>query len=205
MVGRRLGRGAATAIGTAIAMSAIMPPTAGADASWCKHAHDIPVVGTVAEARRATLCLINQERIARGIPLIHTQSSLRTVAKRYARELVRKRRFAHESANGASVLDRVKRTNYKARAAHFSLGETLAWGIGPFSTPFEIVDAWMHSREHKRLILDRRFTEMGIGVTLGTPEGDDYTFHSENAETGETETIVLPSSTYTAVFAAPRR
>jgi uncharacterized protein YkwD len=48
-------------------------------------------------------------------------------------------------------------------------------------------DAWMHSPPHRRVILDRSFREIGIGVARGVPvpdQGDGATFVLDLGEVG---------------------
>jgi uncharacterized protein YkwD len=43
------------------------------------------------------------------------------------------------------------------------------------------MEAWMNSPEHRENILTRGYRELGIGITLGTPE--------DGAEAGATYTV----------------
>ena len=36
-----------------------------------------------------------------------------------------------------------------------------------FNTPEEVIEGWMHSPEHRRVITDRDFTETGIAEAAG--------------------------------------
>ena len=49
------------------------------------------------------------------------------------------------------------------------IGETLAWGRGSGSTRAAIVRAWLASPSHRRVVLDERYREIGLGVALGLP------------------------------------
>jgi uncharacterized protein YkwD len=78
--------------------------------------------------------------------------------------------FDHVSrVTGSTLVGRVKRTAYLARAQGWSLGENLAWGAGSRATPRETVQAWMRSPGHRQNILTRNFREIGVGVVLGAP------------------------------------
>jgi uncharacterized protein YkwD len=50
------------------------------------------------------------------------------------------------------------------------VGENIAWGSQELATPRSIVNGWMHSPGHRANILNRRFREIGIGVSRGAPE-----------------------------------
>jgi uncharacterized protein YkwD len=45
----------------------------------------------------------------------------------------------------------------------------LAWGTRGRSTPAAAVEAWMESDRHRRVLLRRRYRDVGVGVALGTP------------------------------------
>jgi uncharacterized protein YkwD len=47
----------------------------------------------------------------------------------------------------------------------------LAWGTGSLGSPPAIVQAWLNSPGHRRLVLKRGFRDVGIGVVAGYPFG----------------------------------
>jgi uncharacterized protein YkwD len=47
------------------------------------------------------------------------------------------------------------------------LGEDLAWGTGSDALPEAIVQAWMDSPPHRRIMLDCRFSQLGVGIATG--------------------------------------
>jgi uncharacterized protein YkwD len=49
------------------------------------------------------------------------------------------------------------------------VGENLGWGWGVGASPSRIVEAWMHSPEHRKILLRPSYQEVGIGVALGGP------------------------------------
>jgi len=53
------------------------------------------------------------------------------------------------------------------------LGEALAWGELQLGQPARLIDALMHSAEHRAIILDPRFRELGIGLAVGVPVAGD--------------------------------
>jgi uncharacterized protein YkwD len=48
-------------------------------------------------------------------------------------------------------------------------GEDLGWGTGDRATPNSLVDAWLNSAEHRRVLLSPLYEEVGIGVAQGAP------------------------------------
>ena len=49
------------------------------------------------------------------------------------------------------------------------LGQTLGWGWGTSATPAAVIDAWLHSTSHRRIVLSSRYRRVGIGIVRGTP------------------------------------
>jgi uncharacterized protein YkwD len=121
---------------------------------------------TVALANSA-LCLVNQERTSRGLRPLKSNRHLARAAGGHARDMVARGYFSHDSTNGASFVDRIRKAGYVPSRAFPSLGEDLAWGSGPLGTPREIVQSWMESPGHRANILNPRFREGGMGVAFG--------------------------------------
>lgn len=117
----------------------------------------------------AALCLVNQERTSRGLKPLKANKRLGKAATGHADEMVAKGYFSHDSANGASFVDRIRNAGYIAKRALPTLGEDLAWGSGPLGTPREIVKGWMESPGHRANLLNRKFREAGMGVAFGDP------------------------------------
>lgn len=127
----------------------------------------------------AALCLVNQERTARGLKPLKANKRLAAAAARHAQDMVAKNYFSHDSADGATFVDRIRKAGYLPARTLPSLGEDLAWGSGPLGTPREIVKGWMESAGHRANILNRKFREAGMGVAFGDPgagmDGVTYT------------------------------
>lgn len=122
-----------------------------------------------AHAAAALRCLIASERAARGLPSWRADRRLALAARRHARDMVRRRYFGHRSPGGRNVVRRVGRTGYYRQCMPCSVGENLHWGRGPGTAPAAIVRAWMRSPAHRRVLMSRRFDEVGIGMVRGTP------------------------------------
>jgi uncharacterized protein YkwD len=111
---------------------------------------------SVATLREAVLCLINQERAARGLPGLRPSSRLDRAAQRHTQAMVSTAYFSH----GADFTLRFSAAGYDWRAA----GENIASG---YTTPGSVVAAWMASTGHCRNILSPTFRDAGTGVTVG--------------------------------------
>ena len=63
---------------------------------------------------------------------------------------------------------RIRATGYLPGASVWSIGENLAWGPGRPGSPKRIVASWMHSPEHRGVLLGG-FRDIGVGMTKGAP------------------------------------
>jgi uncharacterized protein YkwD len=116
--------------------------------------------------QRATLCLINSERRSRALPALHPDSHLRRAAAGHARDMVRRRYFAH-----GDVLGRISHSGYLTGIARWRVGENLGWGWGTGASPRAIVRTWMGSAGHRRNILAAGFSDVGVALASGSPAG----------------------------------
>lgn len=123
----------------------------------------------MAATRDATLCLVNEQRVAAGLPALTSQPQIEGVATQYSQAMVDRRFFDHTSPSGENLQQRL--AGYLFGADGWSIGENIAWGEGPTATPAVIVGGWMHSAGHRANILSSEFREIGIGIVSGTPTG----------------------------------
>jgi uncharacterized protein YkwD len=122
------------------------------------------------EAVAATLCLLNAQRAAHGLPALTEVSTLDRAAGAYAGDMVARRFFDHVSPGGGTMMDRIKASGWLSAPGGWSAGENIAWGSGDLGTPARIVDGWMHSAPHRANILNGSFAEIGIGIAAGAPQ-----------------------------------
>jgi uncharacterized protein YkwD len=115
--------------------------------------------------RREVLERVNDERLRHGRDPLLRHSALDRAAQRHAEDMLRRRYFSHVGPEGESVRDRVRATGYRWRV----VGENLA--SGPRS-PAEAVRGWMGSPAHRRILLDDRFSDLGVGYAEGGPARD---------------------------------
>ena len=140
-----------------------------AHAATCASAHVAPAVAPIGITRATVLCLLNNERAARGLAPLVSQATLESAATRYSQTMVQQRFFAHVSPSGQTLRQRL--AGYIGSADDFTVGENLAWGEGALATPASIVRGWMNSDGHRANILNAAFAEIGIGIVLGSPVG----------------------------------
>lgn len=154
----------------AIAVVAVVP-TPNASAATCAGADTIPAAGNVAQVRAATLCLLNAERAQHGRQPLRANAGLALAGTRHARDMVRRRYFAHQSRAGRTFDDRIRTTGYLRGARGATVGENLGWGSGSLATPRAMLRTWMNSSGHRANILRPAFREVGIAVVTRTPRG----------------------------------
>jgi uncharacterized protein YkwD len=118
----------------------------------------------------ATLCLLNEQRADHGLEAFSRSTTLDRAADDYAADMVKRRFFDHVSPGGGTMMDRIKAAGW-APSGSWSAGENIAWGSGSLATPASIVNGWMHSAGHRANILNGSFSQIGIGIAAGAPQG----------------------------------
>jgi uncharacterized protein YkwD len=81
--------------------------------------------------------------------------------------------FSHDG--DGTPESRASNAGYMVGAQAWGIGEDLFWGAQRRSTPNATVNAWMHSAEHRSVLLSRSYRQVGIGVDQGSPAGADDT------------------------------
>lgn len=113
------------------------------------------------QLRKAVRCLVNEQRLARGLGKLSRDASLERAARRHSRVMVNTDCLAHRCEDELSLERRL------AKAGYFD--GTLAWeyaeNTGCAPTAEAMVKSWMASREHRIYMLDRDFRELGVGST----------------------------------------
>jgi uncharacterized protein YkwD len=156
-------------VGLVLATSTVaLPP--GAEAGECRGG-GVEFEVAPERARDALLCELNRARKRHDAGRLRTQEDLGRAAQRHASDMRRRSYFAHESPGGQDVGDRLRRAGYARAGCAWRAGEILAWGAGSRSSPAALVDAWLESPPHRRVLLSDRYEGVGIGLRGGTPFG----------------------------------
>ncbi len=140
-----------------------------AKSSTCAGANLLPNTTNTAAINTATLCLIDQIRVTHRLRPLQVNRELQTVACAQAVEMVSRDYFAHESPSGETPAARVAATHYPAHARSLSTAQNIGWGTGAYATPAHMVAAWMHSPEHREIILTGEYRDAGVGVAIPAP------------------------------------
>jgi uncharacterized protein YkwD len=122
------------------------------------------------KARHALACEIARLRAKRGIGRLRPSTLLDRASRRHVADMVRRRYFAHETPAGLGPGDRARSVGYARAACSWRVGEVLAWGVAGRSTAAATVRAWMDSPEHRRILVSRKYDELGSWMVAGTPE-----------------------------------
>jgi uncharacterized protein YkwD len=130
---------------------------------------DVQFEAAPAKARRALVCEIERIRAKRDLARLRDNDRLDRASKRHAADMVRRLYFSHETPGGAEPTDRARRAGYVRSDCSWRIGEVLAWGVAARSTAAATVDAWMDSPDHRKILVSRRYGELGTGMVAGTP------------------------------------
>jgi uncharacterized protein YkwD len=122
--------------------------------------------------RAAIVCEINAARGDAGRAPVRTRRSLADAARGHSRDMVERRYFAHDSPEGEGPADRARRAGYTRHADSWRIGEVLAWSRGETLTAAAVVDLWLGSPPHRRVLLSRRYRDVGAAPVAGAPLGD---------------------------------
>ena len=195
-----LSRRAVTTVAAAVAFALAAP--AGAEAADCAGADLVPDASNLAPVGQATLCLLNAERAAQGLRPLAEAQGLTAPSRAYSARMVAEHFFAHDAPDGSTLVDRLTAVGYIAPDGDWTVGENIAWGQGPLSTPRSIVAAWMASPGHRKNVLTREYTEIGLGVVTGTPGdtswGATYTTDFGAVQRSAAAATMTPASAGTA-------
>jgi uncharacterized protein YkwD len=101
---------------------------------------------------------INAVRQSRGLAVLRAAPALGRSARAHARSMVARGYFGHDSSDGASAAERIRR--YYPGAW---VGETLLWR-SPGVSAQQVVGLWMNSPPHRRVLLHPAFRDIGVGV-----------------------------------------
>jgi uncharacterized protein YkwD len=156
------------AVVAALAAIALCAPAA-ASADDCAGADLVPATDNLAAVGQATLCLLNQQRAANGVAALTENGRLTSASAGYSQRMVSEAFFAHEAPDGATLVDRLTGAGYSVDDA-IVVGENIGWGQGALARARSMVQAWMDSPGHRANLLSDDYTEVGLGIVLGTPD-----------------------------------
>jgi len=102
---------------------------------------------------------INSVRASYGLPAVRGDAELGRGARAHSQTMARHDFFDHSSANGGAWYRRVRRYAHTG-----TVGEVLGYiQSSRRGQARAIVRAWMHSAEHRSILLSRSFDRAGVG------------------------------------------
>jgi uncharacterized protein YkwD len=111
----------------------------------------------------------NKVRTQNGEPTFKTNDALNAAANQKAQDMVKSGYWAHISPTGKTPWDFIKENGYFYSMA----GENLARDFYDVSS---MVSAWMASPNHRENILNKEFSEIGVGMAQGNVGGKETIF-----------------------------
>ncbi len=119
----------------------------------------------LSELEKELLQLTNEERKKEKLPPLKANPLLFKVARAHAANMAKQGKMEH-NLDGKTPGQRLKQAGYKYG---FS-GENIASGDYPLAV---VMKAWMESAGHRKNILGKNFTEIGLGI-VKDPKGVPY-------------------------------
>ena len=119
-------------------------------------------ITTRTDVELSVLSLINEARRDHGLRPLKASKALARAAAGHARSMARLGFFAHESADGTTAGERLRRAYSGSQ-----VGETLLWR-SPDVTPGEALRMWLQSAGHRRILLSGSFRDVGLSAVHAT-------------------------------------
>lgn len=115
----------------------------------------------------AVLKLVNAERAKAGVQPLTLSEKLTNIAYTKAKDMADKGYFSHQSPTYGSPFDMLKQFGVSYSYA----GENIAAGQ---KTAEEVMNSWMNSSGHKANILNKNYTQLGVGFYRGGEYGTEW-------------------------------
>jgi uncharacterized protein YkwD len=110
--------------------------------------------------RLAMHCLIRHLRREAGLRRLHSDADLRRSAIYKARRIAACKTFTHYPC-GDAFAEPFRRAQV-TRRGRWIVGEDLAWGVRTTATARSVLSHWLASKTHRAVLLDDRFSHVGV-------------------------------------------
>ena len=132
---------------------------------------------TLSDAEKRSLDLHNQTRANSGLTKFCVHPALQSAARAHSKEMIDRDYFAHNSYNGETFSNRLKRYGYTPQPnRYWTVGENIALNYSTGVTSANTVhNQWMNSPGHKANILNGKFKQIGVGAFYGNYKGKNGT------------------------------
>lgn len=101
------------------------------------------------------LRLVNAKRRSVGCPELKWDDQLAHVALKHSRDMASHNFFGHTSSDGKDPFQRL----HESKVVFSAAAENIAFGP---KTGRQVFESWLHSPEHRKNMLDCRFTRHGV-------------------------------------------
>lgn len=122
-----------------------------------------PVATGVSPVEQRLANRVNRVRAQHGCGALQHRAALHGTARTHSALMARHRRLAHQLPGEATLSSRLAGAGYPASRR---MGEVIAAGA---MGPKRVVRMWLGSPSHRRLLLDCRFRQMGVGIAESAP------------------------------------
>lgn len=107
---------------------------------------------------------INRIRTTRSLVQLKTNTALAVAAQKKANDMAARNYFSHNTPEGIRYSKFITRAGYSFSSA----GENLAVS---FKTTGDLMRSWLTSKDHRANILNRTYTDVGVGIAFGKRNG----------------------------------
>ena len=126
-----------------------------------------PAAFALTDDEKALVELVNKEREKAKLPALKINAALCAAAHGHSANMAKQMKMDHV-LDGKRPGDRAKAAGYRYELC----GENVGWGEKGF-TVAQMTKWWMDSKVHRENILNKEFTEIGVGIAQ-TEKGDRY-------------------------------
>jgi uncharacterized protein YkwD len=154
------------------------PPQSGTQSGTASAASAAPTarVTTTSVASQLQLLVAAQINVVRrsyGRSRLTLSPQLTRAGQEHARHLALAGYFSHDWSDGSPFGSWIKRFYPVGNARTWRAGENLAWSVQDV-TARQAVEMWVASPEHRRILLDKRWRQVGLGVIRADGAGGIY-------------------------------
>ena len=136
--------------------------------------HERAQVERIAALEAGVVRELNRVRVARGLQGLRPTLGLHTAARAHSRTMLEVGFFGHESPDGTTFSDRIRRSYSSREWRTWSVGETLLVNEGRRIEAAAVVSAWLHSRAHRAIVLTPAWRDVGIGAFYAASAPREY-------------------------------
>ena len=112
---------------------------------------------------QGVLTKLNALRRGHGLLPLRRSSGLAAAAGQHSTEMANRGYFGHSSADGLSFDRRIAHFYPRGGRRYWAVGENLLWSTSDVDAAGAL-DMWLNSPEHRRIILNPRWREFGLGA-----------------------------------------